>query len=110
MALSPIDDVVTVWMTVPDLSIAESLGRTLVEERLAACANVLPGVVSLYRWEGAMQRDDEVMMVLKTTRDRAPSLTRRAIELHPYEVPELLTLPVVGGSDRYRAWVAEEVA
>jgi len=110
MAAPTADDVVTVWMTAPDLDVAESLSRTLVEERLAACANLLPGVVSVYRWEGAMQREAEVMMVLKTTGGRAQELARRAAELHPYEVPEVLTLPVVGGSDRYRAWVAEEVA
>ncbi len=101
--------VVTVLMTAPDPETAEALGRTLVEERLAACTNIVSGVVSIYRWEGKMHRDAEVLMILKTTPDMAGALSARAAELHPYEVPEVLVLPVSSANPPYAQWVAMEV-
>ena len=101
---------VTVLMTAPDAEIAERLGRTLVEERLAACANVVPGVISLYRWEGNMQRDDEVLVILKTTDEAFEALKARAVALHPYDVPEVLALSVVDGHGPYLDWVRAEVS
>lgn len=100
----------TVLMTAPDAEVAEALATVLVEERLAACASVVPGVTSIYRWEGEVQRDQEVLMVLKTTAERLPRLVDRAGGLHPYEVPEILSLPVDGGLDDYLRWVAAETA
>ena len=110
MTVDASTDVVAVLMTAPDAETAESLARTLVDERLAACANLVPGVTSVYRWEGEVQRDAEVLVVLKTTRDGLAGLEARAVELHPYDVPEVLALPVVGGHAPYAAWVAGEVA
>jgi periplasmic divalent cation tolerance protein len=101
--------VVTVLTTAPDAQVAETLGRTLVEERLAACASVIPGVRSIYWWEGEVQVAGEAMVLLKTTVEHADSLTARMVELHPYDVPEVLTLPVTGGHEPYLSWVGAEV-
>lgn len=100
----------TVLMTAPDLDVAERLATTLVEARLAACANLVPGVTSIYRWEGAVERAQEVLLVLKTTTPRLAELMRRAAELHPYDVPEVLALPVEAGHAAYIRWVADETS
>jgi periplasmic divalent cation tolerance protein len=102
-------DVVAVIMTAPDAETAEKIGRTLVSERLAACANVVPGIVSTYWWDGEVQRAEEVMVILKTVQQRAQALEARAVELHPYTVPEVLVVPVSGGHAPYLAWVGKEV-
>jgi periplasmic divalent cation tolerance protein len=86
------------------------IGRTLVEERLAACANVLPGLTSIYRWQEKICRDPEVLVLLKTRRSCFPKLARRVRELHPYSVPEIVALPVALGSPAYLAWVAASTA
>ena len=99
----------TVLVTVPDLDAGEALGRALVEERLAACANVVPGVVSLYRWQGSLQRDSEALVILKTTVAAMEALRERIVTLHPYDVPEVLALPVAEGHGPYLRWVEEEV-
>ena len=104
------DAVRVVFMTAPDAEVAESLVRTLVEERLAACGSILPGVVSLYRWSGVVQRAAEVMVVLKTTTPRVAALTARIAALHPYEVPEVLSVRVDAGLPAYLAWVAGSTA
>lgn len=101
-------DVVTVLMTAPDIDVAESVVRGLLDERLIACGNLLPGAVSLYRWEGDIQRDEEAVVVLKTLRRLVPRLLERAGELHPYDVPELLVQPVLAGGAEYLEWVENE--
>ncbi len=101
-------EVRTVLMTAPDPETATALGRRLVEERLAACVNLVPGVTSVYWWEGGVQEDQEVLMVLKTRVSMVSALVQRAVELHPYEVPEVLVLPVESGSERYLEWVRQE--
>jgi periplasmic divalent cation tolerance protein len=89
---------------------ADALARALVEERLAACVNVVPGVKSTYRWEGKIEVDDEVMLVIKCVQGGLDSLLTRLEELHPYDVPEALALPVDGGSARYLNWVRDACA
>jgi periplasmic divalent cation tolerance protein len=101
--------VTVVVTTAPNAGVAESMGRTLVEERLAACANVVPGVTSVFRWEGEVQTEGEVLVVLKSTEAVFASLRDRLVELHPYDVPEVLRLSVADGSDAYLDWVREEV-
>lgn len=101
-------DVRTVLVTAPDKETAERLGRTLVEERLAACANLVPGVVSIYRWSGEVHRDTEVLVIVKTTSARAERVRERVVELHPYEVPEVLVLAVEQGHEPYLDWVRAE--
>jgi periplasmic divalent cation tolerance protein len=101
---------VSVYMTAASQQAAEALGRNLVEERLAACVNVLPGGVSIYRWKGAVQRDEEVVLLAKTRRSRVEALTSRVHELHADDVPCVLVLPITGGSPAYLAWLAEQTA
>lgn len=103
-------EVVTVITTLGDVDAAAELVETLVAERLIACGNIVPGVTSIYRWQGEVVRDGEVMVVMKTTRTRLDDLLERAAALHPYEVPELLALAVDGGSAPYRRWVTEETS
>ena len=98
---------IVVLVTCPNRRAAERIGRTLVDERLAACANILPGLTSIYRWQGEICRDRELLLLLKTRRTRFAALARRVREMHPYSVPEILGLPVSFGSPPYVAWVAE---
>jgi periplasmic divalent cation tolerance protein len=98
--------IAVVLVTAPDADVAERIVRTLVDEELAACGNIVPGVVSVYRWGGAVQREDEVLIVLKTTRARAPDIVARVPALHPYDVPEVLVVPVSDGFAPYMRWVA----
>jgi len=88
---------------------ATVFAQTLVEERLAACVNVLPPMISVYRWKGRVEQDREQQLIIKTTSDSLGRLQARVRELHPYEVPEFLVLPAVGGSDSYLTWVQESV-
>lgn len=105
-----IDDsqVRSVYMTFPDEESAVRVSSALLQENLIACANLLPGARSLYRWEGEVQDDREVVAFAKTTRERLASLTKRVEELHPYDVPCVVALRVDGGDRRYLEWVAEE--
>jgi periplasmic divalent cation tolerance protein len=98
---------VLVLTTVGDNEQAEELARSLVEERLAACVNVHGAMASFYRWKGAVERDAERQLVIKTTRDRLAALEIRLKALHGYELPEFLVLPVEGGSAEYLAWVKQ---
>lgn len=103
------DDVIVLLSTLPNPETAAEVARRLVEERLAACANLVPAVRSIYRWRGAVQDDTETLAIIKTTRGRAEALRARLVELHPYEVPEVLALPAVAGHAPYLAWVRAEV-
>jgi len=89
---------------------AAALARTIVEERLAACVNVLPTMTSVYRWKGTVEQDREQQVIMKTTADRVDVLEARVRALHPYELPEFLVLPATGGSLAYLDWVRESVA
>ena len=87
---------ITVFVTAPPDK-AEGIARPLVEERLAACANIIPSVRSIYSWKGEICTDDEVLMVLKTRASLLETLRARVLELHPYEVPEVIALPITAG-------------
>ena len=97
-----------VVMTAPDRTTAEALAASVVGERLAACASLLPGLTSLFWWDGKIDRCEEVLLLLKTCADRVPALIARAAELHPYDVPEVLALPVDEGFGPYLDWVRRE--
>jgi periplasmic divalent cation tolerance protein len=97
-----------VLVTVPRGGKAESLAEGAVEARLAACVNILPGAVSIYRWKGRVHRDEESLLVVKTTSARLPALERWIKERHPYELPEFLVLPIEAGSKEYLSWLAEQ--
>jgi periplasmic divalent cation tolerance protein len=97
-----------VLVTAPDVETAAELGRTLVAERLAACVNVVPGLRSIFRWEGSVQEEAEVLLVVKTQAARCQALAARLQDLHPYDLPEILELLVTGGSAAYLEWVRTE--
>lgn len=99
-----------VLTTCPDETTAETLSRRLVEERLAACVNRLPGIRSTYWWQGAVHEDQEVLLMAKTSGDRVATLSARIQELHPYEVPEVIALPIALGAERYLAWIGQTLA
>lgn len=101
---------IVVLVTTPTPERAAEIARALVEERLAACGNVVPGLRSIYRWEGKVQDDAEALLVLKTTRGRFEALRERVLALHPYDVPEVIALPVEAGSAPYLAWLAAETS
>jgi periplasmic divalent cation tolerance protein len=98
-----------VFCTCADEQEALRLAKVLVERRLAACVNVLPRLQSVYRWEGDVKLESEYLLLMKTTEDRFPALRDDITELHSYEVPEVLAVPVWGGSDKYLAWIRESV-
>ena len=103
-------DALVVLVTAPGAEEAARIARALVEERLAACGNVVPGLRSIYRWEGAVHEDAEALLVLKTTRERFEALRARVLALHPYEVPEVVALPVEAGSASYLEWIVRETS
>ena len=88
---------------------AQQIARTLVEERLAACVNVVPGVTSVYRWKGTVEQEAELLLVIKTMGDRLEALKTRLLELHPYELAEVVVIPIVGGHSAYLEWLADQV-
>ncbi len=94
--------------TCPDRETARALARALVEERLVACGNVVPDVLSVFRWKGAVQEAGECLLLLKAPADGVDAAAGRLAELHPYEVPELLVLAVERGAGSYLRWVLEE--
>jgi periplasmic divalent cation tolerance protein len=96
--------------TCPDRGSADAIAEALVAERLAACVNLLPGMTSVYRWEGRIERTEEVQLLIKTTSARLQALQARLGALHPYDVPELIVLEAVGGLPAYLHWVAAETA
>ncbi len=106
----PPEQVRVAFVTAPDAETGARIARALVEERLAACVNLVPGVRSIYRWEGAVEDAAEVLLVVKTRADRTDALADRVKALHPYDLPEVLAVACAGGSDDYLAWVRGEVA
>jgi periplasmic divalent cation tolerance protein len=96
-----------VLCTAPDAATAERIATAMVEERLAACVNVMPGVASAYRWEGKVERATEVLLLMKSSADRYPALEARVRELHPYAVPEVIALAIAEGSAPYLEWITE---
>jgi periplasmic divalent cation tolerance protein len=98
-----------VFATLPDEQQAGRLARALVERRLAACVQVIGPVASTYRWQGSVESAQEWLCLLKTTRDRYPELEAAVLELHPYDTPELVAVPLVEGSRRYLDWLAAAV-
>ena len=99
-----------VTTTLPDREAANRLGRRLVEERLAACVNVLPPMQSTYRWKDAIESEPERQVLIKTTESRLSALEARIRDLHPYEVPEFVVMRAERGSDAYIAWVEAAVS
>lgn len=101
-------DFVVALTTVPAEFDAAEMAKTLVERGLAACVNVLPGAVSVYRWEGAVQMDREQQLIIKTSADKIGALDEAILALSPYDVPEFVVLPIVAGSSAYLAWLDQD--
>jgi len=97
-----------VYCTCPDQATAEALAGELVTARLAACVNIGP-VTSVYSWQGQREQDAEVLLIIKTRQDRFPALEQRIRERHPYEVPEIIALPIVAGGADYLRWIDDNV-
>ena len=101
------DDQMVALVTCP-AELAEDFARKLVQNRLAACINIIPRVVSVYRWQGAVEKDDEALMIIKTSRSRIVEIEQCLAEIHPNEVFELITLPITGGAQNYLDWLTAE--
>jgi periplasmic divalent cation tolerance protein len=100
-------DYVIVLTTLPSDADSTAFGQSLVDERLAACVNVLPAMESVYRWEGRIEQENERQVIIKTSRERVVALWDRVRELHPYEVPEFVVIPIIDGNDAYLRWIGE---
>ncbi|HID47587.1 MAG TPA: divalent-cation tolerance protein CutA [Methanothermococcus okinawensis] len=98
---------IVVFITVPNVEVGEKIGHTLIKEKLAVCINITSEVKSIYFWKGNIEEDREHLLVVKTRRDRFESLEKKIKEIHPYEVPEIIALPVILGSKDYLNWIEE---
>jgi periplasmic divalent cation tolerance protein len=105
---SPSPSILLCFCTCPDAATAERIAATLVEERLAACASIVPGLRSIYRWQGAVERAEETLLLVKTAPDRLPRLQDRMLQLHPQELPELVAVETATGLPAYLQWVADQ--
>ncbi len=103
-------DAVFVYVTVGDRKAALAIGRALVEARLAACANVIDGMESIYRWQGAVEQAQEAVLILKTRSTLLETLTEKVRELHDYDCPCVVALPILGGNPEYLDWIAEQTS
>jgi periplasmic divalent cation tolerance protein len=103
------EPIVLALSTCPNEATAKQIAAALVEERLATCVNRVNGVTSTYFWDGRLQDDAEILLIIKTSQARVEALTERLKTLHPYDLPELVVLPVTGGNEAYLRWVREGV-
>src|SRR5215208_2035472 len=101
---------VIVLTTLPADADGAAFARGIVEERLAACVNILAPMESIYRWEGGIEQETERQVIMKTSRERVVALWDRVRDLHPYDVPEFIVLPIVDGNDAYLQWIGEATA
>ncbi|HDZ61543.1 MAG TPA: divalent-cation tolerance protein CutA [Nitrospirae bacterium] len=98
---------IIVFITAPNEAEAEKIAKTLVEERLAACVNITKDIRSIYRWQGKIEDDREIFMIVKTRKDLFEALSTRVKEIHSYDVPEIIALPIVEGSKEYMQWIKD---
>jgi periplasmic divalent cation tolerance protein len=97
-----------VLTNVPDMRTAEEIARSLLQQRLAACVNILPAVRSIYRWQDAIEEAEEVTMLIKSTREHYAEIEHGIGALHPYDVPEIIAIPISAGLPAYLSWIADE--
>ena len=98
------------YVTVPNDEVAEKLATTLVNERLVACVQVLPGIKSYYRWEGKVHVDGEILLLIKTRAEIFPVVEERIVELHPYDVPQIVAAPLTKVHEPYLTWLVENTS
>lgn len=105
--VATVSDAIVVYVTVPNQDTGEKIAGSLVESKLAACVNIVPGVTSIYFWEGKVNKDQELLLIIKTRRNLLPDLTAAVKGMHPYDEPEVVGLPILGGSESYLKWVRD---
>lgn len=98
---------IVILCTVPTQNIATSIARALVEKKIAACCNILPSITSVYEWQGKVETDDELLLIIKSTEENYKLIESEIIALHPYEVPEIIVLEISKGSQKYLSWITE---
>lgn len=103
------NEISLVLNTCPSEDVGNSIAGMLVDEKLAACVNIVPGVTSVYMWEGERVVDKEVLLVIKTRAELVPAISERIQSEHPYELPEVVAVPITGGLPAYLSWVKEQV-
>ena len=103
-------DSIVIFITTADEQEAQSIAKLLLEQRLIACANVVPKVNSMFWWQGVIESDDESMLVLKTKADLLTKVVDAVKSVHSYDVPEVIALPIIGGNEDYLKWIGEETA
>jgi len=103
-------EVILILITVPDAKSAECISTLLVDKRLAACVNTISGVSSLYRWEGKLNRDDELILMIKTVKENFDKICLTVISIHPYDMPEIIAIPIVSGATQYMEWIKNETS
>lgn len=99
---------IVIYITTSSVNEAKKIGRALVEEKLAACSNIISPIRSIYRWQGKICDDKEALMILKTKKKLFKQIVATVEELHSYDVPEIIALPIIEGSDKYLSWLKEE--
>ena len=102
-------DFAIILTTVSAVEEGESIANILVEKQLASCVNIIPNISSVYRWEGQIQSESEVLLLIKTTKDLEAEVYREVQNVHSYDIPELITLPITNGSDAYLDWMTNSV-
>ncbi len=105
----PVTETMVVFVTAPNAEKAAEIARTLVEEKLAACGNVVPTIRSIYRWEGKVCDDAEALLILKVPAKRLQELSDRVVALHPYELPEVVGVRIEGGNEKYIDWIVQSM-
>lgn len=102
-------DAIVVFCTCTDEQEAVRIADAIIEDRLAACVNILPAIHSIYRWQGKVERAEETLLFIKTTQQRFFALRDRIAEVHSYETPEVIAMPIAGGSEKYLSWLREQL-
>jgi len=102
-------EVILVYINFPNRECARHIGTALIEKQLAACVNIIPEIESIYQWEGEVKTENEVMTIVKTTASRYKQLEKYVLENHPYDVPEVISLPISQGSESYLNWVQDQM-
>jgi len=97
-----------VYVTTPDEKTAKTIANKILEKKLAACVNIIPNINSIYRWKGKIEEDQEALMIIKTRRELFETLTKTIKEMHPYEVPEVIGIPIIEGYKAYLEWIKDE--